>query len=55
MGADDGLADCQTKAESIWLGRVEGLEDFLAVPVQAVAIVPYGEPEPFPFVDTGQR
>ena len=53
--SDDGLADRQTKAESIWLGRVECLKDFVAVPVQAVAIVAHGEPEPSTFVDTAQR
>ena len=49
------MADRQTKAESIWLGRVECLEDFVALLAKAVAIVAHGEPEPSAFVDTAQR
>lgn len=55
MGSDDGLADCQPKAEALWFGGVEGLEDLVAILAQTVAIVPHGKPQPPAFVHAGKR
>ena len=55
MCADDGLTDCQTKAQTLWLGGVECLEDFVPVLAQTMAIVPHGKSQPRSLVHAGER
>jgi hypothetical protein len=54
MRVDDGLADCQAKAKTVWLGCVKSLEYFLFIALEAVPVVLDGKPEPASLVDTYQ-
>ena len=54
VSTNDGLADCQPQAKSIWFCGVKCLKNFLIIPLEAVAVVPNGEAQPDPLIDAGE-
>ena len=54
MSTNDGLADRQPQAKSVWLGGMKCLKNILIITLEAVAVVPDRETKPDPLIDAAE-